>query len=86
MRNGESIHLRRTYFANATVVGLDIGYRPQNYPEAAHYVGKTQEDPESLGRACKMAAPFDIIIDDAVHVEALAKAPFELLFREHFPI
>ena len=83
VESGRSISTWCDYLPNATVVGLDIHERPDDYPARAHYVQGRQEDTSVLARACKIASPFDVIIDDAAHVGRLAKASFAFLFERH---
>jgi hypothetical protein len=83
VESGRSIRIWCDYLSEATVVGLDLGQRPDDYPPRAHYVQGRQEDKAALSRACKIASPFDVIIDDAAHVGTLAKASFAYLFKRH---
>ena len=83
---GGSLLTWEEYFPRATIVGLD---EDEVVLEGKHerirtYQGK-QEDTALLSRIGGESAPegFDIIIDDASHIGALARASFWHLFDHH---
>jgi hypothetical protein len=86
--DGSSLHMWRNYFPKANIVGLDI------IPPSARvvklldqnkigYIQGDQSDEASLSKTIRLAGDtgFDVIIDDAAHVGALAKASFRYLFN-----
>jgi hypothetical protein len=80
---GASMHLWADYFPNATIVGLDIGNKPKDFPadKRVHFVQGNQDDPSALARCIKVAGgEFNIIVDDAFHVGRLSASSFSYLF------
>ena len=83
VRFGASMFLWADYFPNATIVGLDIDKKPENFPtyKRIHFIRGSQDDPDTLDRCVSLAGgQFDIIIDDASHVGRLSAASFAHLF------
>jgi hypothetical protein len=81
--NGASMFLWSDYFPNATIVGLDIGPKPKNFPAngRVHFIEGSQDDPIALDRCTVVAGgQFDIVIDDASHIGRLSAASFSYLF------
>ena len=78
--------LWREHFPNGKIVGID--HVTVTLEDAEHriqvYTGR-QENTEFLSRVAHDSAPagFDIIIDDASHVGALARRPFWHMFDRH---
>ena len=83
VRFGASMFLWADYFPNATIVGLDIDEKPENFPtdKRIHFIKGSQDDPDTLGRCVSLAGgQFDIVVDDASHVGRLSAASFAHLF------
>lgn len=84
---GYSMHIWRDYFPLATIVGLDLDPKPENFPDdpRVHFVQGSQDDAGILDRAYRCPdgpAPFDIIIDDASHQGAPTARSLAMLFPE----
>ena len=83
---GGSLKVWERYFPHAEIAGLDL-----RLPGMAFDSGRVrmfegdQSDPGILDRIAAEVAPdgFDIVIDDAAHIAALAKASFWHLFEHH---
>jgi len=83
---GGSLRLWRDYFPEGNIVGVDMVLRPGVVNEERITVHQgSQSDGPFLQQLAQQHAPegFDIIIDDAAHVGALAKASFDALFEKH---
>jgi cephalosporin hydroxylase len=83
---GASMFLWSDYFPNATIVGLDIGDKPKDFPASnrVHFVQGSQDDPVAMDKCAAIAAgQFDIIVDDASHIGRLSAASFSHLFPRH---
>jgi SAM-dependent methyltransferase len=86
--DGASLQMWREYLPNANIVGFDI-IPPQarilelQAQNKIKYVQGDQSDEASLAKAVGLAGGggFDVIIDDAAHIGALAKASFGYLFN-----
>lgn len=80
-RGGQSLRMWRDYFPNALVVGVDLhekrltdlGPRIKIYRAA-------QTDPDALAAIDDADGPFDVIVDDASHHNALTPQTFRILF------
>jgi hypothetical protein len=80
---GASMRLWADYFPSATIVGLDIENKPQDFPtdKRIHFVQGSQSDPAALDRCVAVAgSQFDVIVDDASHIGHLTAASFAHLF------
>lgn len=83
---GVSMRIWSEYFPSAVIVGVDIGPRPDDFPndKRVHFVQGSQDDPATLDRAYKLAGgKFDLIIDDASHIGYLSKRAFMYLFPKY---
>ena len=83
VRFGASMFLWAEYFPNATIVGLDIDKKPENFPteKRVHFIQGSQDDPATLDLCAILAGgQFDIIIDDASHIGRLSASSFSHLF------
>ena len=84
VKDGFSLLMWRDFFPNARIVGVDIRQRPPGLPQRdtrLNFVQGSQADPLILNKATQLAGgSFDVIIDDAAHTGALAKASFVNLF------
>jgi SAM-dependent methyltransferase len=83
---GGSLLLWRDYFPRGVIAGLDANPVVIDDPTGRirFYQGR-QDDRELLPLIAAEVAPdgFDIVIDDASHVGALARASFGCLFHHH---
>lgn len=79
-RGGESLRLWYNYFPNAKIVGVDC-YEKTGMENDRVFVEKgNQDDPAFLNQVNEKHGPFDLIIDDASHVNSLTIRSFEILF------
>jgi hypothetical protein len=87
VHKGCSMFLWRDYFGKAIIVGLDIGEKPENFPQDARikFVRGDQSSERDLEDATRYVAEqqFDIIIDDASHRGQQSKVSFLHLFQNH---
>jgi hypothetical protein len=83
---GGSLLLWRDYFAQGTIVGIDINLPEGFVPTERIRVHQgSQSDPIFLTEVARREAPegFDIIIDDASHFADLTRKSFWHLFDNH---
>lgn len=81
--SGASLLIWRDYLPNATIVGVDVAAPPPRIQGKSriYFIHGSQDDPEVLDRAGTMAGgPFDLIVDDAVHLGYMTKRSFAYLF------
>ena len=78
---GSSLWMWNEYFPNAKIFGLDIDPVCKEYEKNGIkiYIGD-QSDPNVLSKIINEARSFDIIIDDASHVNKYTLASFKALF------
>lgn len=84
--HGGSLLMWNEYFQLGRVVGLDLDPNPLKImPERVSFYQGSQDDTALLDQVAKEKAPdgFDIIIDDAAHIGAIARASFRNLFNAH---
>jgi cephalosporin hydroxylase len=76
---GDSIKLFDRYFENSTIIGIDITlvFTPQIYRNRVDLIEGDATKPDILNKLRDLT--FDIIIDDASHMESDQIATFELL-------
>ena len=63
---GQSLHVWRHYFPNASVVGVDI-YRKDVAEDRIHFEQGDQADKAFLAMLVEKYGPFDIVVDDGSH-------------------
>jgi hypothetical protein len=84
---GVSLLIWHDYFPNARIVGVDLGNVPPELSkfDRIAFVKGDQSDVGVLDRAVELCGGggFDVIIDDAAHIGALAKASYEHLFSRY---
>jgi len=80
VRDGASLAAWLEYFPNARIVGIDI------QPECKRVVHDrlsieigSQDDPVFVKNICEKYGPFDIVLDDASHINELSIASFNLV-------
>lgn len=80
VRDGASILTWLEYFPKAKIVGIDI------QPECKRFTNErlsveigSQGDPEFMKSVCDKYGPFDIVLDDASHINSLSIMSFELI-------
>jgi demethylmacrocin O-methyltransferase len=79
---GHSVQVWTKYFANGTVVGFDQDIRINQYgaTDRLTLIQGDQQDAELLTKISNEHGPFDIIIDDGSHIDAITKKSFDTLF------
>ena len=83
VKDGASLRTWRAYFGNAKIYGIDIDPRCKHFEEDRIRIDiGSQDDPEFLNNCFGPDVNFDIIIDDASHVNRLTIASFEHLFNK----
>jgi hypothetical protein len=83
VKTGSSLRMWRDYFRRGRVYGIDID--PAAARQAARGISVaigSQADPDFLRTAFPEEPLFDVIIDDASHVNAYTLASFRALFHE----
>ncbi|HDY89316.1 MAG TPA: hypothetical protein ENH82_14515 [bacterium] len=81
VKNGSSLKTWQNYFKQATVVGLDMNANCKKFENKnTHiYIGR-QEDNKLSNKIINRYNYFDIIIDDASHINELTIKSFKLYF------
>lgn len=79
-RGGESLRLWYNYFPNAKIVGVDCYEKTGMAKDRIFVEQGSQDDPAFLNHVNEKHGPFDLIIDDASHVNKLTIRSFEILF------
>jgi len=81
VRDGASINIWQDYFQNAELIlGLDINPACKNFETRTIRIEiGSQADEELLKRIIENYGPFDIILDDASHINELSIKSFNLL-------
>jgi hypothetical protein len=79
--NGESLRAWRDYFPRARVIGIDINpAAKQCESDRIRVEILSQDDEEGLQRLVAEVGGFDIVLDDASHVNELTIRSFEILW------
>jgi cephalosporin hydroxylase len=84
--NGGSLKTWEEYFTNGNIVGLDIDPSRKSLESGrvSIFIG-SQNDTEILSKIIEKFGVFDIIIDDASHINSLTIDSFEILFKNLKP-
>ncbi len=81
VRGGHSLRMWKEYFPNAQVYGLDIDPDCGRHAESRiEIVTASQNDASALQALAERAGGFDIVVDDASHINHLTCASLEILF------
>jgi cephalosporin hydroxylase len=83
--HGSSLRMWRDFFPNAQIFGLDIDPRRVHKEKRIEVFTGSQDDPKALRKLINAAKHFDIIIDDASHVNRMTLASFNGLFGHVTP-
>lgn len=83
--SGHSLEMWRDAFPRATVVGVDLKPPDVHLGPRVHIVRGDQTDAPLMRRLREGHAPagFDVIIDDASHIGAIAARSLQALYTEH---
>jgi hypothetical protein len=77
---GDSLRAWRSYFRNATIIGLDIDPQArERVPDFELYIG-SQSDDQLLDRIVRDHPDLALVIDDGSHLNPLTFASFHFLF------
>ena len=81
VRNGNSLRMWKEYFPNAQIYGVDFNPECKRHEEdRIEILIAAQEDASELDRLAERAGGFDIVLDDASHINHLTLASFRILF------
>ncbi len=84
VKDGHSTRMWKEYFPNATIYGLDFDEKCKKHEEERIKITiASQDDEEVLSQLSKEVGGFDIILDDASHINSLTKRSFDILFSDH---
>jgi hypothetical protein len=84
VKEGDSLLMWKEYFPNSNIVGLELNPEPLKnfrHDRVKIYFGD-QADTSLLKEVCQNEGPFDIIIDDASHINEHHQISFEYLFEK----
>ncbi|MCR9138463.1 MAG: class I SAM-dependent methyltransferase [Alphaproteobacteria bacterium] len=81
VRNGNSLRMWKEYFPHARIFGVDFNAQCKQHEEdRIEILIASQDDESQLGSLADSAGGFDIILDDASHINHLTHASFQILF------
>lgn len=81
VRDGASLRMWKEYFPSARIFGVDIDSDCEQHGEERIRVTCASQDDEAvLTELAERAGGFDIVIDDASHINILTRASFRILF------
>ena len=81
VKRGGSLRMWKEYFPAGWIYGVDVDPRCAAHAEdRIEVLIASQDDAASLGALARRAGAFDVIIDDASHINVLTVASFEILF------
>jgi hypothetical protein len=81
VRNGNSLRLWKEYFPLADVYGLDFNPQCKQHEEQRiEILIAPQDDEAQLSALAERVGGFDVVLDDASHINHLTCASFEILF------
>ena len=81
VRGGHSLRMWKEYFPRAQIYGVDINPDCQRHAdERIGIVVASQNDATPLESLAERTGGFDVIVDDASHINHLTRASFEILF------
>ncbi len=81
VRGGHSLRMWKEFFPNAQIYGLDIDAECKRHEESRiEVLTASQDDASALQSLARRAGGFDVIVDDASHINHLTRAAFEILF------
>lgn len=84
VKEGDSLLMWKEYFPNSNIVGLELNPEPLknfSHDRVKIYFGD-QTNRELLEEICQNEGPFDIIIDDASHINEHHQISFTYLFEK----
>jgi hypothetical protein len=81
VRGGHSLRMWKEYFPNAQIYGVDIDPDCRRHAESRiEIVTASQDDALALQALAERAGGFDVVVDDASHINRLTCASLEALF------
>lgn len=87
VQNGNSLRMWKEYFPHARIYGVDfVASCKQHEEERIEILIASQDDAIQLGALADRAGGFDIVLDDASHINHLTHASFRCLFPRLNPV
>lgn len=81
VRNGNSLRMWKEYFPSAQIYGVDfIPSCKQQEEDRIEILIASQDDDIRLGALADRAGGFDVVLDDASHINHLTHTSFRILF------
>lgn len=81
VRRGSSLRMWKAYFPNGQIYGVDYNPDCERHKEdRIEVVIASQDDARLLTDLARRAGGFDVIVDDASHINHLTVASFRILF------
>lgn len=81
VRHGNSLRMWKEYFPFAQIYGVDFNPSCKQYEEdRIEILIASQDDGTALGALADRTSGFDIVLDDASHINHLTHASFRILF------
>lgn len=80
VKGGQSLRMWKEYFANGNIYGVDFNPDCKKHQQDRIEVQICGQDDEKLVELSKEIGGFDIILDDASHINSLCVSSFDLLF------
>jgi len=81
VRHGNSLRMWKEFFPKAQIYGVDFDSRCKQHEEdRIEILIASQDDPVQLGALAERVGGFDIVLDDASHINHLTLASFRILF------
>ncbi len=81
VRDGKSLRVWREYFSKANILGVDINpwSAKQDTPRCKVEI-VSQDDKEKLDEISRKVKGWDVVVDDASHLNSLTKKSFDILW------
>ena len=81
VRDGNSLRLWKEYFPKANIFGIDFNPRCKEHDEERiEVLIASQDDKTTLNQLAERVGGFNLILDDASHINHLTRTSFEILF------
>ena len=81
VKGGHSLRMWKEYFAAGRVYGVDVDPRCRDHGEdRIEVLIASQDDAVRLGALAREVGGFDVVVDDASHINVLTVASFRILF------
>lgn len=81
VRGGNSLRMWKSYFPRAHIIGVDFNPDCRGHAQdRIEVVIASQDDASQLEPLAQRVGGFDVVVDDASHINHLTRASFEILF------